>query len=449
MTKPANIDKARRKKRAKQGKKPETLPEVTMAERFMVDWRTAIDRSTQEPMLWQDRERVWSRGQVKLVAAINEYANTQGERDGNHYNAAFSRSVGDHVFWRAQRNCVATGGAGFNTWPDVLGLPDGKVANLRTGEIRNAQVGDRVTMKTAVMPAEGETTQFDEFLWMMTCEREDLYEYIWRLMGYSIVGTGEQEIAILLRGEGGDGKGTLIGVMQDVLGDYTALLQPDFFKATAERRHQTELAELDRKRLWANPESADGKWVVQRFKTLTGERHLTANRMRQDPVRIDLDGVLWVGVNKIPMLDGGRAMQRRLRVIPCDLRLRDSQINPALKNALLPAEYPQILWKIIRQAAAYHDGGLLPTPPCVAAESDEFLAYSAKPLDSWMEENVEVDEAYSEDYGVLYKDATQWHENAGHRQPTKTAVGRFLKESGYTRHRTNGRTTWNGLRLIT
>ena len=447
MTK-KTVDEVAKKRAAKKAAKQETLPHDEVARAFSNRRILAIDRASQDPMLWDDEHRVWSRGDTALIAAVTGHAIRHGREHGHHYTKGQCDSIAGLVLRRAIRKCTATGGIRFNTRSDVLGLPDGLVADLRTGQVRKAHEGDRVTMRTALMPKQGEMPEFVDFLWQACCKREDLYDYVWRLMGYTLAGTGREEIAILLRGEGGDGKGTLIGVMQDLMGDYTALLQPDFFKATAERRHNTELAELDRKRLWANPESADGKWVVQRFKTLTGERHLTANRMRQDPIRIDLDGVLWVGVNKIPMLDGGRAMQRRLRVLPFDMRLTDDQINPALKHTLLPREYPQILHAMIAQCAAYHDEGLLPTPACVTAESDEFLAYSAKPLDSWMEENVEVDRAYDEDYGTLYKDATQWHENAGHRQPTKTAVGRFLKESGFTRHRTNGRTTWIGLRLI-
>ncbi len=251
-------------------------------------------------------------------------------------------------------------------------------------------------------------------------------------MGYTLTG-GREEIAILLKGEGANGKGTLIkgtliGVLMDILGDYGAMPQPDFFKKSAENRHQAEMAVLDRKRLWVNPESADGAWVVQRFQVLTGEKSTTANKMRQDPMRIALDGTLWVGCNKTPTLDGGRAMARRLRVIPCDMRLKDSQIDPRVKNELLPAEYPAILWRMTQEAKAYLSDGLLPAPECVVEESREFLINSAQPLDAWLDERVNDSDPTAEvTFADLFTDTTDWFEEGGYTwKPTKQKLAKFL-----------------------
>ena len=453
--------KSRRRKPEERDRRLRALPqppdqpkgkpsEGVMAAMFNTPCRVVIMKGTDppEPIIWHDDLRIWTKGLPALRAAVAEFiGNLEDKKDP--YSTSFKDNVSKLVYYEAIQDSRLYAGTSFDANLQVVGLPFGKVYDLLEDRIRPGEKSDHVLMHTAVTPLDGDTPAFDRFMQQFTCGNEELERYIWRLIGYTLVGGGSEEIAVLLKGEGANGKGTLISILMDICGDYAALLQHDFFKSSAERRHQTEMAALHQKRLLANPESADGKWIVQRFKTITGEKHVMANRMRQDPTLITIVGCLWAGVNKTPILDGGRAMERRLRVIPCNMKLADDEIDPAVKNVHLPNELPQIMRRALEEAAAYLREGLLPTPECVEDESADFVENSAQPLDVWLSECTVEDEHAEETAKDLLASAKAWFEKSEYGWTVNAqTLGRFLKDNGLQSRRTKTARYWKGRRLI-
>ena len=414
--------------------KPTKPAQFDLAGGFAAERIVAIDRDTRDVRVWHDRTRCWGAGDKDLRAEVAGWLRL---RTGERYTHGEVDAVGKLVELELIQEAEGRGGVPFDARPGLLGLPDGMVADLTTGEVRDAASLDRVTLTTAVTPDEHHPCpRWRQFLREVTCERDDLRRWLLRAAGYTLWGDPREDIAILLKGAGENGKGILIGVLREILGDYAGILPEDFFRATAQHRHSTELADLHRRRLIAQPESADGRWVAQRLKILAGgDSVIRARRMRQDQFDVALVGVLWSGVNNTPTIGGGKAIERRIRVAPFDRVGRpDRRLRETLRD-----EYPGILHWLIMEAVAWRQDGLGTLPDSVRRASSQFLVETARPLDAWFADSLERDPDAETAAADLVKDAREWHEEQGFdRLPTAQAVGRFLTDRGFVREQRGG-----------
>ena len=104
----------------------------------------------------------------------------------------------------------------FDADPAVLPLPYGKVADLRTGTIRDMRREDCQSRRLRVMPAEMDTPRWDRFLREITCDDAELAAYIQRLMALSITGLA-LHLLIFFYGAGRNGKGCLLRLLAKIL----------------------------------------------------------------------------------------------------------------------------------------------------------------------------------------------------------------------------------------
>ena len=423
----------------KKPKPPKRIEQFDAAGKFHGDRMVTIDRETQEPMVWEPKRHLWLRGEKRLRAQVAHWIDrdlliernpdTGGEVKVFGYTRSYVSDVAALIEMEAMNGCSSTRGLPFDDKTKVLGLPDGQVADLRTGEVRRGNHEDRVTMRAEKYPAKTPTPAWDQFLDEATCGREDMKRYLLRLAGYTLTGDPREEIVVLLKGTGLNGKGTFLRVLREVMGEYSVEVAPDFFKPSAQSRHTTELADLHRRRLIVQAEAAEGQWLVQRIKMLAGgDGKLRARRMRQDQSDVVLMGVPWFGVNNTPTLQGGLAMERRLRVVPFDFK---AEKDNTLKTRLA-REYTGILHQFIQEAAAYLAEGLIETPESVRAESKAFMVDTASPLDTWLGENTEKDPDAVEPFNDLLVDMRKWFEDGGYKTtPSAKRLAMFLRDRDF------------------
>lgn len=431
-------------------KKPPLVRAATAAKAFADLQTVTIDRDTGEPMVW-DGESKWRRGNDHLRAQIHEWAdeNVRDETNvcGVRWCQETATNAADDV--RVKRH----DGIRFDDKPHLIAFSDynfrTQVLDLKTGERRLAIADDRVEMLLGETPDERETPTWDKFLDDITCGRQDLKRYLLRLAGYTLCGDPREHIVILLKGTGANGKGVFLGVMRALIGQYAVDVVPDFFKASAAHRHTTELADLHRRRMIVQAEAADGQWLVQRVKMLAGgDETIRARRMREDQSDVKLMGVPWFAVNETPMLQGGHAMDRRIKVLPFDFTAKNPHVG--LKEELRD-EHRGILYQLLQEAVVYRREGLPAPPECVVKASRVFMDAAASSLDSWLAEQTEPGGCAP--FSNLHENMKRWFEDGGFAKvPTKTALGRFLTDRGYAIEfqRRDGRRerVRRGLRLI-
>jgi putative DNA primase/helicase len=92
--------------------------------------------------------------------------------------------------------------------------------NLATGESRPATRDDRFLKTAGCRPEQMPTPVFDKFMEWATMAHPELAAWIMRFLGYSLTGLTTYEIFANFIGTGRNGKGTLLHLMEYIMGDY-------------------------------------------------------------------------------------------------------------------------------------------------------------------------------------------------------------------------------------
>jgi putative DNA primase/helicase len=192
------------------------------------------------------------------------------------------------------------------------------------------------------------------------------------LAGYSATGSTKEHVLAFAHGSGGNGKGTFLGAIGNILGDYATVASADVFLASNNQRHPTELASLMGARLvHAQEIDPSRRWDEAKVKALTGGDKISARFMRQDLFEFNPQFTLIIAGNTKPEITNvDDAMRRRMHLIPFETKpvRKDMDLPDKLKE-----EYPAILAWVIEGAKAWLEQGLNP-PQAVIEATDEYLA---------------------------------------------------------------------------
>ena len=249
----------------------------------------------------------------------------------------------------------------LDTDPWLLGVRNG-VIELRTGRHRPGDPADLMHMQAG--------TEYDPYATFPAWERcmadwfpdEDTRRYVQTLAGSALVGRQKDHRFIIHYGDGGNGKGTFIrGVMQ-VLGDY--FVTPDKSLIVQDKygggRHNTERVALFRKRLAVAVETDRREHLNEaQVKNLTGNDRINGRRLYEDPWEFDPTHSLWLQTNYLPEIqgrDGG--IWGRIRVVPWVATFRGTDCEDTSLDDKLRAEAPGILNWLIEGCLRWQAHGL-------------------------------------------------------------------------------------------
>ena len=203
---------------------------------------------------------------------------------------------------------------------DVLGLPDGCVVDLSTGETRAATRDERVYQRLAIAPEPGEPTEWFRVLdetFAELAQPERVVEYIRWWFRYSLGVSCHDESILFLQGPPGSGKSTICDLWTYIAGDYAATREGRRLAGHA-NQHTQWLAGLTGKRLVRVGELPDGgRWDTGPINALASGETIEANRMRQDSIEFQSVSKLLITSNHKPSANAQSGLFRRLRVVEC------------------------------------------------------------------------------------------------------------------------------------
>ena len=331
-------------------------------------------------------------------------------------------------FARADRT-FAMRGDEWDADPLLLNTPGGTV-DLRTGKLRDAMQEDLITRSTLVAPEEGEPTLWRLFLEQVTQKDKELEQFLRQVAGYALTGLTREECLFYFYGPGGNGKGTLIGALHEILGDYASSAAMDTFLQTKFERHSTDLAMLRGTRLVIASETQQGRaWDEQRVKSLTGGDVITARFMRQDNFSYKPSFKLLLFGNHKPVLRTvDDAWRRRFYILP--FAFKPLKPDNTLKERLRK-EYPQILQWAIDGCLDWQQNGLR-LPARVKAETEGYFV-SQDQFGAWLEERCEIDPTAATTNTHLFESWKAFSEAAGEHPGTARSLTDRLSEHGFRR----------------
>jgi P4 family phage/plasmid primase-like protien len=278
----------------------------------------------------------------------------------------------------------------------LLGAPGGQVIDLTTGSTRPARPEDYLSKSVVCLPA-GACPQWLEFMEGITGGDADLQSYLQRTLGYWLTADVREHCLAVWHGEGGNGKGTLISIVQHILGDsdksgYACTVPMDALMT--KKSGETDLRNVARMcgaRLVVSQESG----LQRRFdsgllKTLTGGDELTGEKKYEHPFNFYPTHKLVIVSNHRPKVDLDGGMKRRLHLVPflqvydSDKTKEGAKTPDRMLKAKLLAEAPGILAWMIEGGLDWRRRGLDP-PASVLDYTTEFFTDNDT-TGKWIEE---------------------------------------------------------------
>ena len=346
----------------------------------------------------------------------------------------------------------------FDKNPFLLGAPDGRVIDLRTGTTRPACPEDYLSKGVVCLPV-GDCPQWLKFMEDITGGDADLRDYLQRMLGYWLTAEVREHCLAVLHGEGGNGKGTLIGIVQYILGDsdksgYACTVPMDALMT--KKNGETDMRNVARMcgaRLVVSQESdLQRKFNSGLLKTLTGGDELTGEKKFEHPFNFSPTHKLVVVSNHRPKVDLDGGMKRRLHLVPFrqvyDLDKAKTGAKPPdrmLKEKLL-SEAPGILAWMIKGCLAWQERGLDP-PASVLDYTTEFFADSDT-LGEWIEQNCDTtDPKVRTPNDDLFADWKMFCSNGRGDAGTHTEFIENLQKRGFAKHRIGNKRATLGLKI--
>jgi len=195
-----------------------------------------------------------------------------------------------------------------------------------------------------------------------------LIEYIQKLCGYCLSGQTDDQGFYILLGDGANGKSTFLRVIQDVLGDYVAVVPSDALLARRSPGGVTPyLATLSGKRLVVLSEFNERDRLDEgRLKSLTGSDAITANAKYKAPYTFIPQFKILVATNHFPSVRGNDdGIWRRLKPVPFVNQFTGSSRIPNFHEQLLE-EASGILNYFLEGWKIYQATELKPPPAIIS-----------------------------------------------------------------------------------
>ena len=340
----------------------------------------------------------------------------------------------------------------FDADPQLLGTKTGTV-NLATGEFRAADRKELITKSTLVDPSadDDKPDRWLRFLHEVTGNDQDLILYLQKMAGYALTGHTQDHSLFFVYGPGGNGKGTFLDVLRNIMGNYAVHAPISTFTGGIGNRHPTELAMLRGARLVTASETEQGEaWAESRIKELTGGDPISARFMREDFFTFIPAFKLVIVGNHRPVLQSvDDAARRRFRIIPFIRKpvKEDKELGLRLRR-----EYPAILRWMIAGCVAYHAEGMGFSETVRSETFDYFEEQDAIGL--WLSECCEVDEPnthpdlqFRSPSSKLFASWSTWAKRYGERSGTNKGFSESLRKRGFAKHRTRYYMEFIGLRV--
>ena len=420
--------------------KPETL---MVAAELADAWEGQCAYSPGRGWFWRRDEELWQRDEESLRLRRRVSNALRKARARN----AIARGIRTLEVVKEMEPLLAE----FSAWDadqELVGTPDHRALDLRTGEIRAATPGDRISRRLGFVPdTSRKATRWLHFL-DETVPVEDKavsVAFLQRWCGYTLTGYNREHKFLFLLGTGGNGKGTFRDVLAAVLDEYYRGLPTDAIFGRFPQ-HRQWMARLEGMRCASVSEPSPGvKWRVGDLKDLTGGGKVTANFMRHNSIDFEPICKLMVLANDAPNLDSvDEAIRRRLILMP--FTRTPAAVDPKLFEALR-AEGPAILAWMVDGAAAYLRDGLGQIPDKAQAAASEYLAGEDE-IGQMIEDALEIG-PYQVTNKELMGAVDAWYEtNGGGRQPPSVRfVTKELVKRGFQRDRRNCSRGISGLRV--
>lgn len=281
----------------------------------------------------------------------------------------------------------------FDNKPKLINLPNGTY-DLEKMELREHRPDDYLTMMYRPMYDPNiRYERWDKFINEIMEEDSDKILYLQKCLGYAFSGDVSQECFFVCYGpKARNGKSTLIGTIEYLLGDYAITAQPQTIakRTTNGAAPSPDIARLKGTRLVNMPEPPQGLELdAALVKQMTGGDPITARFLRGNPIQFLPSFKMIIPTNHMPkIIDPSLLKSGRMKVVQFNRSFIDNP-DTDLKNIFRkPEAMTAILNWLIEGYKLYKEDDHLEAPKALKAELDEFRKEAAGQLEIFLENNL-------------------------------------------------------------
>lgn len=254
-----------------------------------------------------------------------------------------------------------------------LNTPDG-VVDLKSGEIIKNNPEFYMTRMTGVeYSPHVSCTRWRQFISEIFDGDEELINFVHKAVGYSMVGSTEEQMVFFCYGEGQNGKSVFLDVLSEIMGSYAVNIQPETImvkRSGGGSGANSDIARLKGARFVTTSEPDEGARLSEGIvKQLSGGDKVTARKLYGNEFEFSPELKLWMATNHKPVIRGtDKGIWRRIAMIPFNVTFT----NPDKKLIhKLRAEASAILgWMIEGCIKWQHEG--LEKPKAVTDANQEY-----------------------------------------------------------------------------
>lgn len=430
------------------------------AERFVAHWqdeaRYVADIGWH---IWKGGRWVYARGGQEVELAKKTVRAMYGEaaqcRDDDEYRAALAehaikcesgKRIVEMLRLAKSDPLIAITPDQLDADPFALNVQNG-VVDLRTGKLRPHDPKELHTKQCPVNydPA-AMCPMFLAFIGRIFGNNEPLIFYVQKLLGNAVTGDNSTQYLPIFHGQGANGKSTLLGCIQHILGTYAGSA-PDSLLTVGRQEHSTELYDLKGMRLVIASETEDGaKLKIQLVKKLTGETSIKARKMYQDFFEFRRSHHIFLQTNNRPRVtEDSEAVWRRIRLVPFEVIIRAPERDPLLLEKLIAEASGILSWLIIGCLAWQKEGLEMPRE---VEDANRHYREESDPLGDFVDDCCAVGPEMSCAAGQLRLAYEKFCTERGIKPLPGNAFADRLKKRGYTAARNHAGRLWVGVGLL-
>ncbi len=321
--------------------------------------------------------------------------------------------------------------------------------DLRTGELREHRRDDLITKIADIdFDPHAECPRWRRFLFEVFRDDEDLYLFLQRAVGYSLLGERTERAMMLLHGMGANGKSVMLETLLAMFGDYGAATPPETLLAKKGDSIPNDLARLLGVRFVMAQETGDGRrFDAAKLKAMTGRDTICARFMRAEWFEFKPSFQLWLATNHRPTCDGSdQALFDRIKLVPFERRFEEAEQDKELA-AKLAAELPGILGWAVAGCVMWHEEGLA-APAAVTSATSQYRS-EMDTVRRFFDECAELNPAAVTSAKDVYSKYKSWVEAQGEHAMSQRKLGERLGRLGLVAGKgTGGTRQWTGVELV-
>jgi putative DNA primase/helicase len=307
------------------------------------------------------------------------------------------------------------------------------VFDLGRGAFRPGRREDMLTRASRVTyDASAQCPRFLKFLHEVFQNDADMLDFIQRAIGLSLTGLTREEVFFILYGKGRNGKGVLLWVLLELLGDYA--VNTDFSTLIADKyttkAPRNDIASLAGRRFVSAQESREGaQFDESLIKTLTGGDMITARFLHREFFTFRPTWKIWIATNHRPAIRGNdTGIWSRPKLVPFGVSFEGRE-DRGLKDALLkPEELSGILNWAIKGCQLYLNDGLK-YPKAVTEATAQYRSDSDF-IARFLDECCVFGPGFSARSRRLFDAYKKWSSDTGEQSMTETAFAARMRERG-------------------